>query len=306
MVDDRTDEELGLKPLNENKFLIAKSRYDSIDSYLSPSGSQYNDINLTHDSAIYDELRKNGVDHLLAQHIAHIFIRDPLVLIKEKLNNLDDESDECEFFENIQSTNWQSMRFKPPPLKSDPSNPIGWRVEFRPMELQLTDFENAAFSCLVILLTHAIQKLHVNFLMPISKVDENMNRAQRIDACLQEKFHFRLNIFDTDEECQLEEMSIDEIMNGSDRFKGILIILGEYLNSLRSENELDQATFDQIHRYLDLIKSRANGSVATPASMIRKLVREHPLYKFDSVVTPEINYDLIQKLYANLNESKEK
>lgn len=29
--------------------------------------------------------------------------------------------------QNIQSTNWQSLRFKPPPPNSD----IGWRVEFR-------------------------------------------------------------------------------------------------------------------------------------------------------------------------------
>ena len=35
-VDDRTEEERGLKPLDQNKFRIPKSRYDSIDSYLSP------------------------------------------------------------------------------------------------------------------------------------------------------------------------------------------------------------------------------------------------------------------------------
>lgn len=34
-------------------------------------------------------------------------------------------------FQNIQSTNWQSLRFKPPPPKSD----IGWRVEFRVCEV---------------------------------------------------------------------------------------------------------------------------------------------------------------------------
>lgn len=36
--------------------------------------------------------------------------------------------------QNIQSTNWQTMRFKPPPPNSD----IGWRVEFRPMEVRKT------------------------------------------------------------------------------------------------------------------------------------------------------------------------
>lgn len=39
---------------------------------------------------------------------------------------LDDET-ESDHFENIQSTNWQTLRFKPPP----PNSPIGWRVEFR-------------------------------------------------------------------------------------------------------------------------------------------------------------------------------
>lgn len=39
-VDDRTEEERGLKPLIENKFRIMKSRYDSIDSYLSPAGEK--------------------------------------------------------------------------------------------------------------------------------------------------------------------------------------------------------------------------------------------------------------------------
>lgn len=39
-VDCRTEEERGLKPLKENKFRIMKSRYDSIDSYLSPAGEK--------------------------------------------------------------------------------------------------------------------------------------------------------------------------------------------------------------------------------------------------------------------------
>ena len=38
----------------------------------------------------------------------------------------------CSWFKNIQSTNWQTMRFKPPPANS----PIGWRVEFRPTEVK--------------------------------------------------------------------------------------------------------------------------------------------------------------------------
>ncbi len=68
--------------------------------------------------------------------------------------------------QNIQSTNWQTLRFKPPPVNS----PIGWRVEFRPMEVQLTDFENAAFAAFIVLLSRAILHFNLNLYIPISKV----------------------------------------------------------------------------------------------------------------------------------------
>ena len=68
--------------------------------------------------------------------------------------------------QNIQSSNWQTLRFKPPPA----SSPIGWRVEFRSMEVQMTDFENAAFAVFVVLLSRAILYFKLNFYIPISKV----------------------------------------------------------------------------------------------------------------------------------------
>lgn len=58
------------------------------------------------------------------------------------------------------------MRFKPPP----PHSTIGWRVEFRPCEVQVTDFENAAIVCFVVLLTRVILSYELNFLIPISQV----------------------------------------------------------------------------------------------------------------------------------------
>ncbi|CAJ0930648.1 unnamed protein product [Ranitomeya imitator] len=111
-VDDRTKEERGLEPLKNDKYRISKSRYDSIDSYLSTCGEKYNDIDLTIDKEIYGQLTREGIDHLLAQHIAHLFIRDPLTLFEEKIHL--DDANESDHFENIQSTNWQTMRFKPP------------------------------------------------------------------------------------------------------------------------------------------------------------------------------------------------
>jgi len=53
----------------------------------------------------------------LARHFAHLFIRDPIVVYQELLDQ--DDRASSDHFENIQSTNWQNMRFKPPPPDSD-------------------------------------------------------------------------------------------------------------------------------------------------------------------------------------------
>ncbi|KAL9939413.1 hypothetical protein V8E36_001230 [Tilletia maclaganii] len=212
-VDDRTLAERGLAPLpteeerakNCNgggggcRMRMHKSRYDSVDSYLgTPNPAfrpEYNDNPLEVDEKIKERLMRpqseggGGLDEHLASHLAHLFIRDPLVIFSERINQDDETS--TDHFENIQSTNWQTMRFKPPP----PGGVIGWRVEFRSMEVQVTDFENAAFSVFIVLLTRAIQSFGLNFYMPISKVDENMQRAHVRDAIHTRKFYFRKQVF---------------------------------------------------------------------------------------------------------------
>ena len=52
-----------LQPLNGNKFKIPKSRYDSVDLYISDhwmNRPEYNDNPLPYDEAIYDRLRAHG------------------------------------------------------------------------------------------------------------------------------------------------------------------------------------------------------------------------------------------------------
>ncbi|PVG00389.1 putative gamma-glutamylcysteine synthetase [Serendipita vermifera] len=196
-VDDRNEEERGLKPLSTAKFKIPKSRYSSVDNYLSldpRNRPEYNDLNAPYDQDIHQRLMENGMDDLLAKHFAHLFIRDPLVIFSETI----DQDDEVmtDHFENIQSTNWQTLRFKPPP----PNSTTGWRVEFRSMEVQLTDFENAAFSIFIVLLSRAILTFGLNFYIPLSKVDENMERAQKRDAARKARFWFRRQIYPAGEE----------------------------------------------------------------------------------------------------------
>ncbi|KAI8055820.1 glutamate-cysteine ligase-domain-containing protein [Syncephalis plumigaleata] len=303
-VDDRTDEERGIKPLEHDRFVINKSRYDSIDCYIATDKQlrpEYNDINLVYDKDICQQLMDNDVDERLARHVAHLFIRDPLVIYRELVEQ--DNSKSSDHFENIQSTNWQTMRFKPPPPNAD----IGWRVEFRSMEIQLTDFENAAFAIFVVLLTRAMLSFNLNFYIPMSKVDENMKRAHHRGAVLNEKFYFRKQVMGTDDipwgpvEDEYELMSIDEIINGQKEgsFPGLIPIIHSYLNSIN----MDVETGCYLSRYLAFIRARANGTLMTTAAWIRKFVQNHPDYKHDSVVSQQINYDLVRAMDAIGNGS---
>lgn len=85
------------------------------------------------------------------------------------------------------------------------------------MEVQITDFENAAFAVFVVLLSRAILYFNLNFYIPISKVwylsldlehpysyrktpqvDQNMQTAQKRDAARSEKFYFRKDVYPHD------------------------------------------------------------------------------------------------------------
>ncbi|GAA6020450.1 hypothetical protein JCM11491_000251 [Sporobolomyces phaffii] len=360
-VDDRTPQERGIEPLKRDRFVIPKSRYDSVDCYIADSPfnrPEYNDNNMPIDEAIRDKLIDRGVDKLLATHFAHLFIRDPIVIFEETMCQDDEKS--SDHFENIQSTNWQTVRFKPPP----PGSPIGWRVEFRSMEVQLTDYENAAFAVFIVLLTRAIMSKGLNFYLPISKVDENMHRAHRRDAVNSQKFYFRKNLFDpkpghgcdpsldtplpaqpatigtstqatnghsrsstsssaSSSDCpaspccsshapsrapspippieerpfgpvedEYDEFTINEIINGSPSrsFPGLLGVVRQYLDGL----QISPSVRANLDKSLELVARRADGSLVTTATWMRNFVRSHPDYKHDSVVSKEINYDLVK------------
>jgi len=333
-VDCRTPEELGEKvgsirhvyqkdqrltsakqPLKNDRWRIPKSRYASNSTYISTDPRlrpEYMDPDLVYDPAIKQQLLDGGMDDRLATHFAHLFIRDPIVVFEEDLQSLD--LSKTDHFENLQSTNWQHMRFKPPPA----DNSIGWRVEFRPMEIMITDFENAAFTVFMVLLTRAVLSFDLNFYIPIRRVDENMERAHGRDAVLGEKFWFRKNVFPTwrprpssatsgsnnlrsptpsrpptptgPVEEEYEEMTIGEVVNGSARgFPGLLPLVDSYLDSLN----VDVQTRCEIETYLSLVGKRASGEVSTNARWIRDFVAAHPAYAQDSVVNDEIQKDLV-------------
>ena len=295
-LDDRTPEERG-EIKNSKLPIIKKTIYITVESYLTEIASSYNDIEIVKHEVYHEYLIKNGVDHLMAQHVSHLFIRDPLIIFKEDIIETPKSSSSQDFltnqFENIQSTNWQSMRFKPPP-SCNPNSEIGWRVEFRTMELQGTDFENAAFVTFLVLLSRAIFALKLDLLVPISKVDENTRRAQKRNACLAEKFYFKTL------SGEIKEMTINEIMNGCSDFPGLIPIIKDYLSSLGYE-EIQLNTHYKIFNYLKLIENKSNGKCKTTASWMRDFVTSHKKYEFDSIVTEEIAYDLMWNLHKISN-----
>lgn len=267
------------------------------------------DPNLVVDQALKQRLLDGGMDDLLATHFAHLFIRDPIVIFAEDLKELD--LNKTDHFENIQSTNWQHMRFKPPPHDKD----TGWRVEFRPMEIQVTDFENAAFSIFIVLVTRAILSFDLNFYIPIPLTTENMEFAHCRDAVLNQKFHFRSDpspprhirpsasgtstpVYQTSHpatppvEDEHSLMSINDIINGQPTggFPGLIPLVESYLNGMN----VDIETRCELGRYLDLIRKRASGQLWTGAKWIRNFVRGHAEYKLDSVVGEGICFDLVK------------
>lgn len=213
-VDDRTPAERGLLTPEEAAAVadprmagggirrLPKSRYDSISTYIyhckgdsacERTFAIYNDIPCPVDEEVKVRLRAEGLDENLAQHVAHLFTRDPIVAYAGQIELNDEES--TDHFESIQSTNWQTCRWKPPPPQLNPQEPhIGWRTEFRSMEVQFTDFENAAFVVFIALITRVVLAFDLGFYIPLSKVDENMRRAHLPDAVRNRKFFFRKHI----------------------------------------------------------------------------------------------------------------
>ena len=126
------------------------------------------------------------MDDKLATHFAHLFIRDPLTVYEDKVDTKN--KDDTSLFDAIQSTNWQTVRFKPPPSLANED--IGWRVEFRSMEVQLTDFENAAFAVFIVLLSKALLHFDVSLYTPIPNVDKNLDQACARNAVISGRFWF--------------------------------------------------------------------------------------------------------------------
>lgn len=238
----------------------------------------------------------------LATHFANILVHDAIAMTKEDLQSPfpDDETD---YFEILHSAVWPHVDFKTPSSSGD----AGWRVEFRPMEIQLSDFDNAAFAIFMVLIRQAIAHYDLNFYVAIDKIADNMQRAHGRYAAVDQTFWFRKRCFPSQahgkeaDDKDLPElpdppedklMTIDEIINGNslNGFYGLLPIIEDYM----ADVGIDPETKTKLTEYLAVIRDRANGKQWTPAEWMRRFIDQHPEYGHDSVVSERVSYDLLR------------
>ena len=205
------------------------------------------------------------MDEKLIYHIAYLFKRDFLI-VHEKFKEMDEK--EFILFDMINGTNWNSVRLKIP-IDDD----IGWRVEFRTMEISLTPDENAAYSILIHLFMRELhENRDLNFYIPISKLRENFRRAHLNDALRTQKFYFRTNIFDMGEPI-IEELTVFEIFFGKDQFPGLMREVEKRLDGCVKACKNVGLVTDSLKTF---VRDLTSGKRLTLAQYMRGFVHKHP------------------------------
>lgn len=74
------------------------------------------------------------------------------------------------------------------------------------MDIQLTDFENSALVVFLGMIVNIINEFSIDFVLPISKVDESMRLCQNQDALLKEKIWFRVDLFDHKQDYKMSKL----------------------------------------------------------------------------------------------------
>ncbi|KAF2136695.1 uncharacterized protein K452DRAFT_279650 [Aplosporella prunicola CBS 121167] len=294
VVDDRSQHERQQSRGQRHPSWFACQTYIAQDERLSPS---YQRADLPIHETAKARLEAAGMDTLLARHYSHILVRDPVIISRNTAESALSDNPQIathEHFESLEGTVWPHVRFKLPPIDNAG---IGWRVEFRSMETQFTDFENAAFAIFMILLRLAIPRYNLNMYAPIDKVQENMDRAHARDAVNQQTFWWRLDdpngtTASTDQDAPPVELSLDAIVNGSPQNTGLLPLAEQHLHSA-AFTPADRA---RIAPYLELVRRRASGEFWTAARWMRETVRAHPSYAGDGVVSEHVCFELMERV----------
>ena len=235
-----------------------KSRYDYIPCYMSSKGLKYNDAKITTNNEIYKILIDLNIPEGIALYISHIFSFDPLLVFTDDKYN----------FKSFQSTVWQNLRWKIPSKLSE-----SWRVEFRPMELQLTDKENAALILYTVLYTKACLKYKIDYFINASKLLENLSKVVNCTQLVNIKLWWKIN----------QETKLYNISN-------IIYDINEKIYRYLDDEYPHLKTF--FKQYIEIITKRATGNCPTSGDRLKLQIIKHQEYNWDSILNSDILNDL--------------
>ena len=253
------------------------------------------------------DLRKKGVPPALATYFAHILGREPLIGTacmpeSDDSSNLAQEMRMVSLYTHM-STWWPHVRIKLPVL-SPADDSLPWRIEFRPMEAQPSDMENAALVVALRVLQQTIQHFELDLKIPISAVEDNMDRASDHNAATDQLFRFAARSRCSAGETALAFdgwVSLDVIFNGDSnaaghKWRGLLPLAEEYLDQ-RNISSLSIKEQEKIFGALDLLSARASGKLDTPAKWMRRFVEVNSCDGLrNEEISSRLYYDMILAL----------
>jgi glutamate--cysteine ligase catalytic subunit len=137
------------------------------------------------------------------------------------------------------------------------------------------------------MVTNVINHFNLDFIIPISKSDNNMDRAHKRGAVINEKFWFNMNCvqdstywnsdlhesdFTKSGPLQVapkyEELYIHEVLAGKDEFPGLYSFIRKFME-IKGYSDKHKA---QIEYILGFLLARAKGEIPTGAKFIRDYI----------------------------------
>jgi glutamate--cysteine ligase catalytic subunit len=273
----------------------------------SSSARRLNDRTMKSIDGLRPDLRSHGVPPSLAVYLSHVLNRDPLIDAPH-ISDGDDtstsaQSSRVDLMNLHMSTWWPHVRLKLPVVSTfDKSLP--WRVEFRPMDAQPSDMENASLVVAMRILQQTIDHFDLDLRIPISAVEENMNRANARAAATDQVFRFAAKIGHSANAPAYAFdgwASLDTIFNGGDngagvKWLGLLPLAHDYL-AQRGIPELPDNEQERIFGGLELLSARASGRVQTPAKWMRSFISKHSHSdSADDEISAQVYYAMIMAL----------
>ncbi|CAE8625820.1 unnamed protein product, partial [Polarella glacialis] len=271
--DERTEAETASRAPRSSRAATSPQVFLADSGSLDSREAELNDVEAAVHEPSMARLLAAGVDARLARHVAHLFVRDPLNVFRERLHP--DDAEQGDFWEQIQSSNWGTVRFKPPPARSsNPGGRIGWRVELRTPEAQPTDFENAAVVCVARVLATLILQEGWDLYIPISKVEENLTRSSGVAAVTRQLFHFRADFLGIEGPSAAKELSLKDIFFG-EQGKGLLDRCEKFVQAEHERGACSAQSCKMFGRYVELFRRRVEGRLPTPALWLRAQLAAH-------------------------------